>query len=96
MTQVALIAVHGMGETLPDFADGLMAQLRGRLGRLAAQVTMRSVYYQGILHDNQRQVWERTAAAGKVRYGALRKFVLYGLGDAAGLENRKDIPGSVY
>lgn len=96
MTQVALIAVHGMGETLPDYADGLMAQLRNRLEKLAGQVVMRSVYYQGILHDNQRQVWDRTAATGQVRYAALRKFVLYGLGDAAGLENRKEIPGSVY
>jgi len=96
MTQVALIAVHGMGETLPGYADGLMAQLRNRLEKLAGQVVMRSVYYQGILHDNQRQVWDRTAATGQVRYAALRKFVLYGLGDAAGLENRKEIPGSVY
>jgi len=96
MSQVALIAVHGMGETLPDYAEGLMAQLRSRLGRLVPQVVMRSVYYQGILHDNQRLVWDRTAATGKVRYDSLRKFVLYGLGDAAGLENRKEIPGSVY
>ena len=96
MTRVALITVHGMGETLPDYADGLMARLRTRLGPLAGQVVMRSVYYQGILHGNQRLVWDRTAATGKVRYDALRKFVLYGLGDAAGLENRKEIPGSVY
>jgi len=96
MTQVALIAVHGMGETLPDYADGLMAGLRTRLDALASQVVMRSVYYQGILHDNQRMVWDRTSATGHVRYAALRKFVLYGLGDAAGLENRKEDPGSVY
>lgn len=96
MTEVALIAVHGMGETPPDYADDLMAGLRTRLGALAPQVVMRSVYYQGILHDNQRLVWERTASTGQVRYEALRKFVLYGLGDAAGLENRKEIPGSVY
>ncbi len=96
MTQVALIAVHGMGETLPDYADGLMTHVRGRLGALAGQVVMRSVYYQRILHDNQRLVWDRTAATGKVRYDALRKFVLYGLGDAAGLETRKEMPGSVY
>lgn len=96
MTQVALIAVHGMGETLPDYADGLMTHLRGRLGALAGQVVMRSVYYHRILHDNQRVVWDRTAATGQVRYDALRKFVLYGLGDAAGLETRKEIPGSVY
>jgi hypothetical protein len=96
MTQVALITVHGMGETLPDYADGLMAQLRSRLGGLATQAVMRSVYYQSILHGNQRQVWDRTVATGKVRYEELRKFVLYGVGDAAGLENRKEIPGSVY
>lgn len=96
MSQVALIAVHGMGETLPDYADGLMAQLRSRLGALVPKVVMRSVYYHGILYDNQRVVWDRTAATGKVRYDGLRKFVLYGLGDAAGLENRKEIPGSVY
>lgn len=96
MGQVALIAVHGMGDTPPGYADGLMAQLRSRLGPLADAVVMRSVYYQGILHDNQRLVWERSAATGQVRFDALRRFVLYGLGDAAGLENRKEIPGSVY
>lgn len=96
MTRVALIAVHGMGETLPDYADGMMEQVRARLGALAGQTVMRSVYYQHILQDNQRLVWERTAATGKVRYDALRKFVLYGLGDAAGLETRKEAPGSVY
>ena len=96
MTQVALIAVHGMGETPIDYADGMMAAVRTRLGALSSQVVMRSVYYHGILYDNQRTVWDRTAATGKVRYDALRKFVLYGLGDAAGLENRKEDPGSVY
>ena len=96
MSQVALIAVHGMGETPLDYADGLLGQVRSRLGALAPQIVMRSVYYQNILHDNQRLVWERTAATGRVRYDALRKFVLYGLGDAAGLENRKEDPGSVY
>jgi len=96
MSQVALIAVHGMGETPPDYADGMMAALRTRLGPLASQAVMRSVYYHRILYDNQRSVWDRTSAGATVRYDALRKFVLYGLGDAAGLENRKEVPGSVY
>lgn len=96
MTQVALIAVHGMGETLPDYADELMAALRRRLGALAGEAVMRSVYYQKILQDNQALVWDRVKAHSRVRYDELRKFVLYGFGDAAGLENRKEMPGSVY
>ena len=57
MAEVALIAVHGMGETPPDYADGLMDRLRGQLGALAGQVVMRSVYYQKILQDNQSTIW---------------------------------------
>ncbi|MFC0250655.1 hypothetical protein [Massilia consociata] len=78
------------------YADGLMERLRGRLGALAGRVVMRSVYYQKILQDNQAIVWDRTQKGSQVRYADLRKFVLYGFGDAAGLENRKEIPGSVY
>ncbi|QOY95629.1 hypothetical protein IM543_07210 [Massilia sp. UMI-21] len=96
MSDVALITVHGMGETPPTYADGLMDRLRGQLGALAGQVVMRSVYYQKILQDNQHAIWEMTSERGIVRYPGLRKFVLFGFGDAAGLENRKEIPGSVY
>ena len=96
MTQVALITVHGMGETPPEYADALMDSVRARLGALAGQAVMRPVYYQKILQDNQALVWDRTKSLSTVRFDELRKFVLYGFGDAAGLENRKEIPGSVY
>jgi hypothetical protein len=96
MAEVALITVHGMGETPSTYADGLMDRLRGQLGALAGQVVMRSVYYQKILQDNQNTIWELTQERSTVRYADLRKFVLFGFGDAAGLENRKEIPGSVY
>lgn len=96
MAEVALITVHGMGETPPTYADGLMERLRGQLGAVAGEVVMRSVYYQKILQDNQYTVWDRTRQGSAVRYADLRKFVLFGFGDAAGLENRKEIPGSVY
>ena len=96
MAEVALITVHGMGETPPTYADGLMERVRGQLGAVAGEVVMRSVYYQKILQDNQYTVWDRTRQGSAVRYAELRKFVLFGFGDAAGLENRKEIPGSVY
>lgn len=96
MAEVALITVHGMGETPPTYADALMERVRGQLGAVADKVVMRSVYYQKILQDNQLIVWDRTRKGSAVRYPDLRKFVLFGFGDAAGLENRKEIPGSVY
>ncbi len=96
MTEVALITVHGMGETPDDYADALMDRLRGMLGATAGKVVMRSVYYQKILQDNENEVWRRMQGRAPLRYHDLRKFVLYGFGDAAGLENRKEIPGSVY
>lgn len=96
MSEVALITVHGMGQTPPTYADGLMERLRAQLGTVAEKVVMRSVYYQKILQDNQTYVWKRTRALATVRYPELRKFVLFGFGDAAGLENRKEFPNSVY
>lgn len=96
MAEVALITVHGMGDTPPTYADALMDRLRGQLGALAGRVAMRSVYYQKILQDNQNAIWERTREHASLRYPDLRRFVLFGFGDAAGLENRKEIPGSVY
>ncbi|RZA24945.1 MAG: hypothetical protein EOP92_43695, partial [Lysobacteraceae bacterium] len=96
MADLALITVHGMGETPEDYADALMARLRGLLGATSGKVVMRSVYYQKILQDNEDEVWRRMHGRAPLRYGDLRKFVLYGFGDAAGLENRKEIPGSVY
>jgi hypothetical protein len=97
MADVVLVTVHGMGETAPDYAADLGHRLGARIGpRLAAQVDFRSVYYQQVLQPNELEVWRRVSATGAVRYDRLRKFLLFGFGDAAGLENRKEDSGSVY
>jgi hypothetical protein len=96
MPQAALLTVHGMGETPRDYATGIFGTLHGRLGALAAGVDFRSVYYQDILKPNQETVWDRVNSATKLHYDDLRRFLLFGFGDAAGLENRKEIEGSVY
>jgi hypothetical protein len=54
------------------------------------------VFYQDILQPNQEAVWDRTRAMSSVHYDRLRQFVLFGFGDAAGLENRKEFDGSAY
>jgi hypothetical protein len=97
MADVTLITVHGMGETPPDYASGLGRRLRLKIGaHVDARVDLRSVYYQDILKKNQQEVWRRVQHSSTVRYEELRKFLLFGFGDAAGLENRKEDSGSVY
>jgi len=96
MAQTALVTVHGMGETPRDYAEKLFQAVAARLGPLRAQVDFRSVYYQDILKPNQETVWARVGETTHLRYADLRRFLLFGFGDAAGLENRKEIDGSVY
>ncbi len=101
MADLVLITVHGMGETPPDYAADLGQRLHSQIGpRFLRQVDMRAVYYQTILQPNESEVWARVTgkdtATGAVHFAYLRKFLLFGFGDAAGLENRKEDSGSVY
>jgi len=97
LPEVALITVHGMGETPRDYAAGVFGEIRTRLGpALRARAALYSVYYQDILQKNEQTVWDRIDHGSKVHYDQLRKFMLFGFADAAGLENRKEEPGSVY
>ncbi len=96
MPSAALLTVHGMGETPRDYAEPLFEAVAARLGPLAGQVDFRSIYYQDILKPNQETVWARVSDSTRLHYADLRRFLLFGFGDAAGLENRKEIDGSVY
>jgi hypothetical protein len=96
MARVALVTLHGMGVTPRDYADGLLAELRERMNGAFKDVLVQSVYYQNILQGNEERVWGRVEQKGKVHYDDLRRFLLFGFGDAAGLENRKEFDNSVY
>ncbi|HEU4851080.1 MAG TPA: hypothetical protein VFT37_02880 [Telluria sp.] len=96
MAEVAFVTVHGMGETPPDYADKVFAEVRRRIPRSKADIAMASVYYQKILQDNEAEVWSRVSRHVKVNFAPLRKFLLFGFGDAAGLENGKELDNSPY
>ncbi|MFI5270107.1 MAG: hypothetical protein ACHQ7M_22240 [Chloroflexota bacterium] len=96
MPQVALLTIHGMGEMSADYAEPLFSRLRERLAGRLDGISFHSVYYETILKPNQEVVWARLDAATKLHYDELRRFLLFGLGDAAGLENRKELDGSAY
>lgn len=92
--KASLITVHGMGRTANDYADDFFHEVGKRLGHLGDSVHRQAVYYQGLLQPNEDRVWRQVG--GRLRWDALRQFVLFGFADAAGLESGKEQPGSVY
>ena len=94
MKKAALITVHGMGSTPPDYNAELVSYLQHELGAGFGRLHVGSVYYQGILEPNERRVWQKVSR--KVRWDDLRKFLLFGFADAAGFEAGKEQPRSVY
>ena len=96
MANAVLLTIHGMGEQPREYADGMKRALRQHMGADYAGVDVHSVYYQHLLKPNEQDVWRRVHERAKVRYDQLRKFILFGFADAAGLENRKEDDDSVY
>jgi hypothetical protein len=85
-----------MGATAPDYAAQLFGNLGARVIVPRGELDLRSVFYQDILKPNQEAVWTRVAGDASLHYADLRRFLLFGFGDAAGLENRKELDNSVY
>lgn len=94
MKTAALVAIHGMGETQPDYADKLFARLQLTLAAQSPQLYYGTVYYQDLLQYNEERVWQATGA--RLRWSKLRRFMLFGFADAAALEHRKEQPHSLY
>lgn len=94
MTSLALVTIHGMGETKTDYADALFKQLKGKLGSSANNTYFARVYYQDLLQYNEQRVWQATGF--RLRWSKLRRFMLFGFADAAALEHRKEHAHSLY
>jgi len=94
MKKAVLITVHGMGTTPRDYADEIKKELQRRLGNRFTDLHIGSVYYQSILQPNEDRIWDKVSR--RLKWDELRKFLLYGFADAAGLENGKEFPNSVY
>ncbi|MEF3091680.1 hypothetical protein [Raoultella scottii] len=92
--KAALITIHGMGKTQEDYPDGFFKVVKKMLGKKYDSLHTDRIYYQKILQDNEDAVWKNVM--DQVRWLDLREFVLFGFGDAAGLEAKKEYPNSVY
>ena len=93
---VAVLAVHGMGDIhQKTFTEVLEEKLIKELGRSEwNKVYFDKIFYSDILQGNEKAVFKQMR--NRVDYVRLRKFLLYGLSDAAGLERNAHEDGSPY
>lgn len=91
MKKLALITLHGMGATLPDYSNKLTNILSKRMSSSEFNALhISSVYYQAILQENEERVYEKSLdvipkpAILRGQIEQLRQFLLYGFSDAAG------------
>lgn len=94
MKSLAIVSIHGMGETKPDYANKLFQQLKDTLGTGENQTYFGSVFYQDLLQYNEERVWQATGF--RLRWSKVRRFMLFGFADAAALEHRKEQEHSLY
>jgi hypothetical protein len=94
MSKVAIITIHGMGNTPTHYANELKNELQTALASEWSQISFQSVYYQKMLQSNQDRVFQsmQRHIAGK----ELREFLLYGFSDAASLESSRDEARGAY
>lgn len=94
---IAVIAIHGMGDTKRNFDRRLKSEMRDRLGSSRwARVAWTKVFYQSVLQANQKRVMDDAIAQADIDWLKLRRFILYGFSDAAAMESRPFKKNSVY
>ncbi|MEO1066344.1 MAG: hypothetical protein AAFW47_03075 [Pseudomonadota bacterium] len=95
MAKIALVTVHGMGETETGYASRFFDEIDDRLSSAErAELHTNEVYYQDILQANQVDYFDRVKR--RLEWDKMRKFVLFGIGDAASLESQKSGTNSPY
>lgn len=94
--KVACLAIHGMGDTQPTFADKLENKLAKKLGNQWSNVYFDTVYYAQVFQEHQNKLFSRVKAYDDIDWIALRKFMLFGFSDAAGFLRKCDEQGSPY
>ena len=94
MGKIALITVHGMGDTETDYYRHLQDGVARRLDDQWDDVIFESIYFQDELQTHQKEVFDRMRP--EIDWMKFRKFLLYGFSDAASLEHRKQDPESAY
>jgi len=94
--KVAVLTIHGMGDTPKSYADPIERKLAKKVGKKWSNVYFDKIYYADVFQDNQTNIFNRIKAADDIDWIGLRKFLMFGFSDAAGFERKADLPNSAY
>ena len=93
---IAVLTIHGMGDTQKGYSDNLRKILSRSLGSKWGHVHFGEIYYQDVFQDHQVKLLDRFKKNDDIDLIKLRRFLLYGFSDAAGLERKASLPNSAY
>ena len=93
---IAVLTIHGMGNTEKSYSDGLRKKLRQALAGKWDHVHFGEIYYQDIFQKNQNMLFDRFKKNDDIDWLRVRKFLLFGFSDAAGFERKANEPNSAY
>jgi len=87
--KIAVITLHGMGDTNPNYYKELEGKLRKYVGksRWDEDVHLESVFYQDLLQGGQEDYWNEIDDEYSLKWDFLRKFMLFSFSDAASIEH---------
>jgi hypothetical protein len=87
--KIAVITLHGMGDTNPNYFKELEGKLRKYVGknRWDEDVHLESVFYQDLLQGGQEDYWNEIDDEYSLKWDFLRKFMLFSFSDAASIEH---------
>ncbi len=97
--KLAVLVIHGMGTQRPDFADGMIEEVNGRIddaGKDPAQIAWQPAFWSDILAPREAAFLKRARKQGELDYIGLRRFVLGALGDASAYQKVESTENSTY
>lgn len=82
---IGVLVVHGMGVQEADFADGFIAEMKGRLLRLGVaepRIAWRAGWWADVVREREDALWHTLASRHTLRWDDMRRFVISHFGDA--------------
>jgi hypothetical protein len=85
--KIAVAIVHGVGITKPDFAEGMIEELKRRFTHGAGidageALVFRPVYWGHVLQQPEDELWRRMRRGGDLDFTSLRRFMVSFAADA--------------